>query len=349
MKRALQAALGLGLSALFVWLSLRGAPLAEVHRAIVGADLRFVAANLACLALIHVVRVWRWGLLLKPVAEVRFRDVNALGAVGFLALMVLPLRLGEFARPMLVADRLKVRRTAALASVVVERVVDGLFMGLVLVVLLWGLGGRLSGTDLERVRLGSVLVTLAFGAGLAVLVLAVRHRARAEALVRRVVGRLSPGLAEKLAAMLGSFTDGLMVVPSARALATFLAVTCGYWALNATALCLLAPAFGFTLSPLEGLTVLGLQVIGAMVPAGPGMVGTMQFFTALGVALFIGDRAELKVAAVAFAHVGWALSFAQQVLTGLFFVVTGRVQVGPILASLARPPDAPAAAPAPRA
>jgi hypothetical protein len=164
-------------------------------------------------------------------------------------------------------------------------------------------------------------------------VLAVRHRARAEALVRGLVGRLSPGLAERLATMLGSFTDGLMVVPSARALG-------GYWALNATALCLLAPAFGFTLSPLEGLTVLGLQVIGAMIPAGPGMVGTMQFFTA-----FIGDRAELKVAAVAFAHVGWALSFAQQVLTGLFFVVTGRVQVGPVLASLARPSDAPAAAP----
>ena len=80
--------------------------------------------------------------------------------------------------------------------------------------------------------------------------------------------------------------------------------------------------------------MLGLQVIGAMIPAGPGMVGTIQFFTSLGVGLFIGDGPEARVAAAAFAHTAWALSFSQQVLTGLYFVATGQVPIADLLGGL---------------
>lgn len=332
-RRAVQLLVSLALSGFFVWLSVRGTDVGAIGHAIAAADLRFVGLALGCLVAVHFVRVYRWGRLLEPVAQTTFAEVNALGAVGFMALMVLPLRLGEFARPMLVADRLKVKRSAAFASVVVERVVDGLFMGFVLVVLLWGLGGRLQGSKLEYVRLGSGLVTIAFGAGLVALVVAVRHRAWADRLTRRLVSPISPKLADKLTGMLAAFTDGLLVVPSLGRLVEFVLLTAIYWGLNAAALCALAPAFGFTLSPLEGLTVLGLQVIGSMIPAGPGMVGTLQAFTKLGLELFLTGP-DVATRSAAFAHVGWALSFGQQVLFGLYFLAIGRIRPAALLGTL---------------
>lgn len=333
MKRTLQISFGLGLSLFFVWWSLRGTDLAAVAHAVRAADLRWVLAALAVLSTIHFVRAWRWGLLLKPLAPARFRDVNALAAVGFMALMLLPLRLGELARPSLAAEKLKVRMSGALASVVVERIVDGLFMGLVLVGLLWTLGAEVSSRHLARVRLGGALVALVFGAGLVALVLAFRHRDAADRLVGRLVGRFSPRLADRLRGMLASFTDGLAVVPSASRLFEFVLVTALYWGLNALGLALLARAFALHLSPAQATTVLGLQVIGAMIPAGPGMVGTMQFFTVLGASLFLhGPGVGTRIAA--YAHTGWALSFGQQVAFGLYFVLIGRVRLNHLFSHL---------------
>jgi hypothetical protein len=67
-----------------------------------------------------------------------------------------------------------------------------------------------------------------------------------------------------------------------------------------------------------------------MIPAGPGMVGTSQFFTQLGVSIFIPGALsvpEVASRAVAYANTIWALQFGQQVLTGLPFLIGGRVSL----------------------
>lgn len=331
MRRTVQITLSVLVSVFFVWLSLRGTSLSEVGQALAQADLRFLAAYSCFLVAVHVVRTVRWGLLLEPLAKVRFRNLNPLAAVGFMALMVMPLRLGELARPVLVAEHLGLRRSAALASVVVERIVDGLVIGLLLLTLLWVLGPRAAGESMAAVKAGGLIVAGIFGGGLVALVLAYHNRALAIRLVERWIGRISSGLANRLAGMLSAFAEGLQVVPTAGKLAQFLLLTATYWTLAGLGLTVVAQAFGFTLTPLQGFTVLGLQVIGVMIPAGPGMVGTFQFFTALGLSLFHGEGVEPATAA-AYAHTVWAMTFGQHVLFGLFFVSTGRVPLGSMVA-----------------
>jgi hypothetical protein len=333
MKRALQLVISLGLSVFFVWLSLRGAALGEVVQAVASASPALLLVYALVWSAIHVVRIQRWALLLQPLAQVRFRQLNPLGSVGFMALMILPLRLGEFARPVLASERLGIRKSAAFASVVVERVVDGLVVGLLLVGLLWSLPDAVEGRA-APVRIGSVLVTLAFGGGLLVLVLAYRSRAAATRLIHRLLDQVSPRVAMRVADMLEAFFGGLDVVPSARKLAEFFALTAVYWGLCALGIGLLAPAFGLQLDARQSFTVLGLQVIGAMIPAGPGMIGTLQYFTVLGLDLFIGGRQPVAVAA--FAHTLWAMQFVHQVGLGLYFVAAGQVSLGSLYARLGR-------------
>jgi len=131
-RRLLQAGAGLAVSGVAVWLTFRGKNLADVWSAIREADYRYLAVFVVCWVGIHLARTARWGLLLEPVAKVPFARLNAASSVGWMALTILPFRLGEFARPYLVADPPRLRVSAALSSVVVERVADGIFTALLL-------------------------------------------------------------------------------------------------------------------------------------------------------------------------------------------------------------------------
>ena len=97
MKRALQTLAGLGISAAALAFTLRGKDLGRIWSEMLGADYRWLWPYLGIMLLIHLVRTVRWGILLEPVAKVPFARLNAAAAVGFMALMVLPFRLGEFA------------------------------------------------------------------------------------------------------------------------------------------------------------------------------------------------------------------------------------------------------------
>jgi uncharacterized protein (TIRG00374 family) len=324
MKRTVQTLAGLLVSALALWLTVRGKDLAGMWGAIRAADYRYLWPYVAILLVVHLARTVRWGILLEPVAKVPFARLNAASAVGFMALVLLPFRIGEFARPYLIAQRPHLRVSAALSSVVVERVVDGLFTGSLLVVMLLAIPDGTPGVHV--LRIAGVVVSLAFAALLAFLAGAYRSRAAAVRLTGRVLGPISPRLAQRAAGMMDAFIHGLRVVPSRRKLAGFFALTLGYWALNAWGMKVLALGFGFDLSALETCTLLGVLVVGVMIPAGPGMVGTFQGAIVLGLSLFAPHEA-VATRGLAFANVLWAVQIAQQTAVGLAFLPSRHIRL----------------------
>jgi len=317
-------------SAAALWLTLRGKDLGAIWAAVGEGDYRYLAPYLLVLLGIHLIRTVRWGLLLEPVAKVPFGRLNAVSAVGFMALVVLPFRLGEFARPYLVSDRPRLRVSAALSSVVVERVADGLFTGLLLIVTLLAVPEGTPGLGFMRVA--GVGVSLAFGGLLAFLVVAYLNRAMAVRLTARLLGPVSPRLAARASAMMDAFIHGLRLVPSRRKVAAFFLLTAGYWALNGWGMQLLARGFGLRLDLIDAFTVLGVLVVGVMIPAGPGMVGTFQGAVVLGLSLFV-PREVADTRGVAYANVLWAAQIGFQVLLGMAFLFSPHVQLAKLSAS----------------
>lgn len=326
MKRLLQTLGGLGISAAALALTLRGKHLDRIWSEMLHADYRWLWPYVAILLLIHLIRTVRWGILLEPVAKLPFSKLNAASAVGFMALVLLPFRLGEFARPYLVAERPRLRVSAALSSVVVERVADGLFTAVLLVLTLLAVPEGTRG--LHAFRLAGVIVFAAFAGLLAFLVLAYRNRPRAVRLTHRLVDPISPRLAERAAGMMDAFIHGLRLVPSRRKVAWFFLLTFLYWAVNGWGIQLFARSFGFDLRLLDAYTVLGVLVVGVMIPAGPGMVGTFQAAVAGGLALFAPDAGER---AFAFANVLWLVQLAQQTILGAVFLFSRHIQIARIL------------------
>jgi uncharacterized protein (TIRG00374 family) len=346
-KLVIQTVFSLAVSAIAVYFSLRNTKLHEVAAAMAAADPLRIVAYVCVLLCVHLVRTLRWGILLEPLGHVSFKRLNSASAVGFMLLMLLPLRLGEFARPLLIARPLPggggpLRRSGAMASIVVERIVDGIFIGLAGMICLRMLGDSASGKNLEFARSAALLVAVGFFSLGVALVLAVLFHDRALALASAIFRPLSPRLAQRVTGILDSFIGAVHLGSGWKVLAFFV-LTALYWTMNAFALGLLAPAFGFTgFTPLMLAVILTIQVVGVMVPAGPGMVGTMQFFTQAGLSLFSTDGFSARGAA--FANTIWTLQFLQQVLTGVVFLVAGHASLKGVLGTGPVEEEAPAGA-----
>jgi hypothetical protein len=173
-------------------------------------------------------------------------------------------------------------------------------------------------------------------------VLAVLFRERALVLCHKLLKPLSERLASRAAGMLESFISAVHV-GSGWKLLGFFVLTGVYWGLNAAGLGLLAAAFGFTgLTPLMLAVILTIQVVGVMVPAGPGMVGTMQFFTQAGLSLFVAEGFSARGAA--YANTIWLLQFGEQCTLGLIFLIAGHVSLKGLLGARALEDETTAAA-----
>jgi uncharacterized protein (TIRG00374 family) len=323
-KRVLQILVGLAISAGALWLTLRGKDLGAIWAAMRAADYRYLAPYVLLLLGVHLARTLRWGLLLQPVAKVPFRRLNAVAAVGFMALMLLPFRLGEFARPYLIAEPGKLRISSALSSVVAERVVDGVFMGILLSVALLGVPDTAPGVRV--LRAGGVVVSLAFASGLAFLVVAYRNRALAVRIAGALLRPFSTRIATRAEAMLDAFMHGLRLVPGPRQAAEFALLTLAYWGMSALGMKVLALGFGFDLGLVETCAVLGVLVVGIMIPSGPGMVGTFQGAIVVGLGLF-APAAAVATRGAAYANVLWAAQVAQQTALGTFFLFSRHIQL----------------------
>ncbi|HUJ24753.1 MAG TPA: lysylphosphatidylglycerol synthase transmembrane domain-containing protein [Myxococcales bacterium] len=348
LKLALRLAVSLAMSAVFIWLSLRKTDVRAVGAAMASADATRIAAYFGLMLVIHVVRTVRWGILLEPLGHVSFKRLNSASAVGWMLLMVLPLRLGEFARPLLVARPPQgggepLRRSGAFASIVVERIVDGIFIGLLGIASLQLLGDQASGKYVEFAKSASVLVAAGFIVLCVALVGAVLFREKALAQANWLLTPFSPRLAKRAGSMIEAFIDAVHV-GSGWKLVAFFALTAVYWGLTAYGLGLLAVAFGFEgLTPLMLAVMLTIQVVGVMVPAGPGMVGTMQFFTQAGLSLFSADGFSARGAG--YANTLWMLQFVEQVGLGLIFLLAGHVSLKGLLGTSALEDDVAPAAP----
>lgn len=331
-KTGLKWVAGIAVGVLFVWLAALDWPLDKLfaeEMVLDGSmlragsqwrfDLWYLVPYLLVLSAIHFLRVIRWYPLLRPIAYVDFWRLNRVSAVGFMYLFVLPLRLGELARPYLIADRGDVKMTEALATVVVERVVDGLIVSVALFFVLFFLPGE--GADsYAEIRYGAWLAAAIFGGAMAVLALAYWRRSWTLDMLDAIIGRVSTGIATKIRGILESFFHGLDALPNARYFLSFLLYSVVYWALNGYGYYVLAQGFPDLEVPLlAAYAMMCCVVVGMMLPNPPANVGVFWYFLLKPLALYgvvVGDPT-----ATAFGLLAWTGQFVQQGAFGLYYLV----------------------------
>ena len=276
-------AAGVALGAFFLWLALR-----NVHFSEMAATLRSVslpAFGLFCL--IHLaslgLRAMRWRILVRPLADVPVRRVLPPLAIGFMVNFLFPGRAGEFVRSWLFGRREQVSTSATFATVVVERLFDGLAIICFLAPAPFLLGAG-DPALMARVRWAALLLPVAYAAVLTALILLSHHReALAAFLSRHPVVQRRPLLARGVR-LVERFCEGLGVLQSWKAVAGTVLLSLLTWSWGALANAVMMRAIGLDLPGYAPVFLLVLQGFGVLIPT-PGFVGPFQYahVVALGV------------------------------------------------------------------
>lgn len=351
MSRWIKFGLSLAVTVVCLWWTFRGTHWAEMWVSMRSANWLVLLPYAVILTIIHVARTLRWGNLLSGIEKVPFRKLNEASGIGFMMLIILPFRLGEFARPFLVAQRSSIRRSAAMTSVVFERIVDGVAIAILLRTLMFFIPGESEG--ITRIRIGANLMFLVFFSGLMFLLLARWQHDRVVAVLRATIGRIARGLTEKVIGIVDGFVSALKQLPDGRNMALFFVWTAVYWVLNGLSMSMFANAFdcgGGTVAnctPLhidvfQGFVVLCVLIVGMMIPAAPGSAGTFQAFMLLALSVFVPEPV-VNGSGVAYANVIWLVQLAQQIIFGIVLLFASHSSFSDIAGKLSA--DSPSSAP----
>ncbi|MBS1153415.1 MAG: hypothetical protein H6Q89_5113, partial [Myxococcaceae bacterium] len=277
MKKFLKLSISLAITSGCFWWTFKDTRWDEMWASVKSANYWWLLPYFLILGVVHVSRTLRWGNLLSGIEKVRFRQLNEASGIGFMMLIVLPFRMGEFARPFLIAERSKIRRSAAMTSVVFERIVDGMIVAAALRGLLFFVPNDHG--QIDRILIGANLMFAVFGGGLMFLLFARWQHDRAVRLIAATAGRISPKLGEKVAHVVDGFVGAMKQLPDRKNLTAFFCWTALYWTLNGVGVSLLSRAFQcessvpgcvpMSLTVFQSFIVLGVLIVGLMIPAAP--------------------------------------------------------------------------------
>ena len=326
MRLAINLVLSLGMLALCTWLvwpngDERQGLVAELGK-LRWADFRpYLAAYLGLQVVVHLCRSLRWNHLLAPLGvKVPAGPLLAISSVGFMAILAFPARLGEFVRPGLLRKGGYTTASAALGTVAVERIVDGLIISLIVFVAFFAHRGPSSPSWM---MITAYVALGVFAAALVFLVFAMR---RPEPTVRfclslTLLPRFAPRIAALLEHVLLDMIRGFASLKEGRSLALFLGWSVVYWGANGLGVWVLAHAFGLPLSLIGAYATMGLLGIGISLPNSPGLVGQFEWFTLLGLSIYLGFDPRDK--ATTLYELAFAFALVQHLLQVAWYVAMG--------------------------
>ncbi|HZP37470.1 MAG TPA: lysylphosphatidylglycerol synthase transmembrane domain-containing protein [Methylomirabilota bacterium] len=227
-------------------------------------------------------RAWRWRYLFPPGARVGhlFRAL----LIGYMGNNLLPLRAGEIVR-VYVASRHGPRFWTAFATVVVERVLDGLAIGLLVGVVL------LIVPVPPELRWSIFLFLAVDLLGMLVLVAIAVVPEACRALIETLFHR-ARWIEHRLLRVLDTMIEGVSGLRAARHLAPILISSVGTWLFLAVSIWAALHAAHLDLPLAAAWTVLAFLGLGVSLPSSPGFVGVIQAATMLALALFGVERTD---------------------------------------------------------
>ena len=306
-----------------------------------------IPAYMVTLVCNHVFRAIRWRFLLRSQAEVPKKKLLSVSWIGFAAILVMPFRIGELVRPYMMRTPGKrdasgrivgaISMPAATGSVVAERVVDGLYLSIVLAIALLTvphlepLPEKVVGlpVSVAQVRHAGFLMVGVFTVALTVIAVFYAARDFARRATLAVFGIVSKKLGEKLAGMAENLADGFHFFSRGKDALGFLGETTIYWFCNAAGTwilawgCGVAHANGSPITFGEACAVMGMVCIAILVPGPPGLLGTLQLGLYAGMTMYFPKEMVVGPGA-AFVFIIYLVQFVWTIFAALIFLVSDR-------------------------
>ena len=302
--------LGILISVILVYLSVRGINLQDVFRDLKKIQLTYVIFFILLVILMQWLRSYRWGVILQPMEKIDQLSLFSVTSVGFLAISAIPARIGELARPYLISKRSSIKMSSALGTILIERVLDGFtVLAIAVIVLLL--------TDLPpwMMRSSIIFFLLALGMFCFIIFLILRRDAALK-LINKILSKLPGKFAHKIDELIHHFIDGFQIVTNIKFLLYLFFLSALIWLVDVLAIYMLLKAFGFNLPVMASFVVMIILIVGIAIPTAPGYIGNWHAACWLGLSLFDVAKTE----ALSFAVVYHFLSMVIVVVLGVAFL-----------------------------
>ena len=330
MKKVVTWASGPIIALFFLWFAFKDVDADALLEGVKGASIPLLLVC-AFFGMGHmVVRSIRWKTLLGPAGEgISFWERFSAVCIGYMA-SLLPGRVGEVLRPILLARRTGVRVGTAVSTVAVERIVLDLFaimsfgaIGLVAPQNLTGLVPNADPEILSALRnVGGGLI-----AGLLVAIVMIhvlgKRRERAEAWLLAKSETL-PSFLAKTARGISSLFPGLAGFATIGGTLRLIIETFVVWTVVAVGVHTGIVAAGVELGPLAALFMVPILALGIAVPA-PGGTGPYHAAMIYGLVGLFGTPKDLAAVAGLVSH---AITWVPVLLLGGFCVLRGGLVKG---------------------
>jgi uncharacterized protein (TIRG00374 family) len=291
--------LGLVISLVFVYIIVRGLDWSAFLVAVKSAKYWWLIPGVAVYFVAVWARAWRWHYLLKPLKSIPTRIMFPITCIGYMGNNIYPARAGEVLRAVILKRREGVPISASLATIIVERIFDGVVMLAFVFVNLAKLAemanvsvpvGKWEFTIRDLAVWGSV----AFFSALIVFLLAAMFPKITARIGQWFIDRLLPArLRENTGGIMHKFLDGLESLRSPLNVLMVFVTSIIIWLLETVKYWFVMHAFGFSVSFYILMLMNGVVNLATTIPAAPGYLGT---FDAPGIAILQAANIDQAVA-----------------------------------------------------
>jgi len=298
-----------------MWWALQGQPIAEVWTRIVEADWWLLGLVGIIFTVQQILRSHRQMRIVRStLPEHKFSTSFYILCISFFFINILPLRMGEIMRPVLLLDKEDMPMGSGLAVVFVERIID-LISAMVMAVLVLALADIpiLEGSAIADIRSRSVWLLPILFAGLFVPIFATDF-------FRTLINQA--WMPDKLLGLINPFLHQLDTLRSTGQLTWVLLETVVIWIISTAMYGLAAEAFGISgIGFLEGMGILAFTMIGMAAPSAPGFAGTYEASYVGGLVFFGSIDAGANFATALCFH--WWIFIVQSISALIWMLVDG--------------------------
>ncbi len=271
MRRSLRFWLGVFISLLFLYFALRKMHLGEVWLSLRTARYFWIVPGVAVYFFGVWARTWRWHYMLRPVKAVSLSHLFPVVCIGYMGNNIYPARAGELLRAYVLRHREAISVSASLATIIVERIFDGLVM------LLFVLIGLPLAPIPSAWRSLVVVFSLLFLGALGLFFIIAASPRRSQTLYNWFIDRLLPQrFREPVRGVADRFLEGLHCLRSGKDVAMIFATSIVVWLAETVKYWFVMHGFDFAVPFYVLMLMNGVVNLATTIPSSPGYVGTFD-------------------------------------------------------------------------
>ena len=288
--------LGVLISVVFVWLAVRGLKLEDFWVAVRKANYIWLLPGIGVYFVGVWVRAWRWHYLIGPMKKIPTGTMFPITAIGYMGNNIYPARAGEVLRAVILKRKEGVSISASLATIIVERIFDGVVM-LAFVFLNLTELANLTGSSgfVGNIQQVAVIGTGVFLSALLVFLAAAMFPQVTMKIALWLLVRLTPQrMHTRLSSITNRFLDGLASLRSPSNVLMVFLTSVVIWLFETGKYWFVMHAFDFNVSFFALMLMNGIVNLATTIPSAPGYIGT---FDAPGIAVLTAYGVDQATAA----------------------------------------------------